>query len=310
MLENLKNNSSAEILKSLEENSTDDLHNISELIKSDIDSYTSKVYDDGFRWHLGASSIGDECKRKLWYRFRWVGQEKVSGRMQRLFNRGHLEELRHVEWLKGLGFLVWTRDESKLKEDGTHPQLRINNLCNGHFGGSLDGIIQFPANYNISGYAILESKTNGTGAGFNALGNKGLTLAKPQHYIQTSVYGKSYNIQHVLYICANKNDDDLYIEVAKLDFKLADQMEEKAKAIIFAKTPPEKLSENPTHLQCKNLCEFKDICHFKKPAVKNCRSCVNCTAVDNASFYCDIEQGIIPKKFVYSGCDNWKSITY
>ena len=27
---------------------------------------------DGFRSHLGASLIGKECERALWYDFRWV----------------------------------------------------------------------------------------------------------------------------------------------------------------------------------------------------------------------------------------------
>ena len=31
--------------------------------------------DDGFRDHLGASIIGKECRRALWYDFRWVNVE-------------------------------------------------------------------------------------------------------------------------------------------------------------------------------------------------------------------------------------------
>ncbi len=282
---------------------------LSERIKTEIDEHTAKIYNDGFRWHLGASKIGEECKRALWYSFRWVGGKQPDGRMQRLFNRGHLEEKRHSEWLKGLGFTVWTHDESQTKEDGTHPQLRIKNKCGGHLGGSLDGIVQFPEHYKIQGYAILESKTSGTGAGFNKLDKEGLALAKPQHYIQNSIYGADYGIEHVLYICANKNDDDLYVEVAKLDFNLAKNMEVKAESIIFSQDAPAKISENPTFFKCKNLCEFKDICHANKQAVKNCRSCVNCSAVDNAEFFCSKHNGIIPKPFVYEGCEGWLSIT-
>jgi len=228
--------------------------------------------------------------------------------MQRLFNRGHREEERHSEWLRGIGFTVWTHDESITKPDGTHPQLRITNKCSGHLGGSLDGIVQFPERYKINGFAILESKTSGTGAGFNNLGKDGLSKSKPQHYAQNSIYGASYSIDHVLYICANKNDDDLYIEVAKLDFNLAKQMEVKAESIIFSHEPPPKLSENPTFLQCKSLCDFKDICHFQKPAIKNCRSCTNCSAVDNAEFFCSKWNGVIPREEVYKGCPEWATI--
>lgn len=278
-------------------------------IAQDLDRHCVTIYDEGFRWHLGASIIGDECKRKLWYSFRWVAKKTDDGRMYRLFNRGHLEEPRHAEWLRGMGFTVWTHDESQTKPDGTHPQLRIANRVRGHFGGSLDGIVAFPERYNIEGYALLSSKTSGTGAGFNSVRDKSLVLAKPEHYTQESVYGYAYGIEHVLYMCANKNDDDLAIKVEKLDFALAKNMEVKAESIIFSQTPPQRMSENPTHFKCKSLCEFKDICHYGKPAVKNCRSCVNCSPVDNAEFYCSKWDGIIPRSEVPNGCAEWISIT-
>ena len=63
-------------------------------ILEDIDEYCVRTYDGGHRWHLGASLIGRECKRYLWYVFRWCLHEKTTGRQQRLFNRGHREEER------------------------------------------------------------------------------------------------------------------------------------------------------------------------------------------------------------------------
>ena len=76
-------------------------------LKDDIDSYCANKYDDGQRSHLGASLIGHECKRYLWFTFRWVYHHKFSGRQQRLFNRGHKEEARFLEWLRGIGCEVW-----------------------------------------------------------------------------------------------------------------------------------------------------------------------------------------------------------
>lgn len=308
----------AKVIESSGENLSKGLTNLNEPglrnklsleVKKDLDSYTQWLYDDGFRWHLGASKIGEECKRSLWYGFRWVQPQMHDGRMQRLFNRGHKEESRHAEWLRGIGFTLWTHDESITKEDGTHPQLRIRNKCKGHLGGSLDGIVKFPDRYGIDTPAILESKTSGTGKGFNDLSKLGMAKAKQQHYIQNSIYGYDYGIEDALYICANKNDDDLYVEVVKLDFKLAQNMEVKAESIIFSQTPPARISENPTYFQCKNLCDFSNVCFHGKPAVKNCRSCVNCSAVDAGEFYCSLNNGIIPRDFVPIGCDGWISIT-
>ena len=47
---------------------------------------------DGFREHLGASVIGRECDRALWYEFRWITRAAQGGRMLRLFETGRLEE--------------------------------------------------------------------------------------------------------------------------------------------------------------------------------------------------------------------------
>lgn len=72
-----------------------------------IDEYCLTEYDGGHRNHLGASLIGRECSRYLWYVFRWAKREKTSGRQQRLFNRGHREEERFIEWLEGIGIKVF-----------------------------------------------------------------------------------------------------------------------------------------------------------------------------------------------------------
>jgi hypothetical protein len=276
---------------------------VAERLSKAIEDHTAEIYDDGFRWHLGASVIGDECSRKLWYGFRWVAKENASGRMRRLWQRGHLEEPRHTKWLRGLGFTVWTHDES------TGKQFRLERTCGGHFGGSLDGIARFPESWKINEPVLVSSKTSGTGAGFNKAKNEPLATGKPQHFIQESVYGRGYGIKYVIYLCVNKNDDDLAVKVEKLDFKLAENMEIKAEKIIFARTPPPRLSENANFYECKSLCRFKDVCHFKKPAEKNCRSCVRANAVDNGEFYCEQWNAIIPRDAVAAGCDNWQSIT-
>jgi len=80
---------------------------IARRLREEIDTFCADKYDDGQRSHLGASLIGHECKRYLWFTFRWVYHHKFSGRQQRLFNRGHREEARFLEWLRGIGCEVW-----------------------------------------------------------------------------------------------------------------------------------------------------------------------------------------------------------
>ena len=106
-LENLKNNKSDLESANINLNAPGIATAVAKRIKEDIDGYCAKAYDDGPRWHLGASIIGNPCSRYLWFIFRWALHEKFTGRMQRLFNRGHREEARFIEWLRGIGFEVW-----------------------------------------------------------------------------------------------------------------------------------------------------------------------------------------------------------
>ena len=277
-------------------------------ILEEIDEYCVRTYDGGHRSHLGASLIGRECKRYLWYVFRWCLHEKTTGRQQRLFNRGHREEARFIEWLEGIGFKVWfeNRDEGP-NEKGEYPQYRISDVM-GHFGGSLDGIAILPERYGIEEPVLLEFKTNGTGAGFNKLADDGMPIAKPEHFAQTSTYGKKYNFRYCVYLNINKNDDSLHVEVVELNHGLGEQMIMKAEQIIMSQTPPARLSDNPTFHKC-GYCHLKDICHKGAVVEVNCRSCAFARPVENAEWFCEVHNGNIPKEFIPNACPSYKAIT-
>ena len=277
-------------------------------ILEEIDEYCVRTYDGGHRSHLGASLIGRECKRYLWYVFRWCLHEKTTGRQQRLFNRGHREEARFIEWLEGIGFKVWfeNRDEDP-NEKGEYPQYRISDVM-GHFGGSLDGIAVLPERYGIAEPVLLEFKTNGTGAGFNKLADDGMPIAKPEHFAQTSTYGKKYNFRYCVYLNINKNDDSLHVEVVKLNHSLGEQMIMKAEQIIMSQTAPARLSDNPTFHKC-GYCHMKEVCHKGAVVEVNCRSCAFARPVENAEWFCEVHNGNIPKDFIPKACPSYKAIT-
>lgn len=279
------------------------LNLLSKRIANDLDEYAAVAYDDGHRNHLGASLLGDDCKRKLWYVFRWVKREQFSGRQQRLFQRGHSEENRYLEWLRGSGFQVWSEDEKGA-------QFRIS-YANGHGGGSLDAIIKFPPAYGIDMPVLGEFKTNGTGAGFNKLVGDGVQLAKPVHYAQMCIYGSDpvYQFTHGAYFNINKNDDSLHVEVIKLDWKLGAALREKGTAVIESQKPPTRISENPTYFSCK-YCTFSGICFKNEPVETNCRSCKHARPVENKGWFCTLpaHNAIIPPDFIPKGCAAHHSI--
>jgi len=271
----------------------------SEKILQAIDDYCVKAYDDGHRSHLGASQIGEECKRKLWYVFRWCFKEQFGGRMLRLFNRGHREEERFIEWLEGIGAKVWAVDESG-------KQHRISDVL-GHFGGSMDGICRLPTEFGIQEDVLLEFKTNGTGTPFKKLCENGLKSEKPQHWAQVCTYGKKRGLRYVLYMNICKNDDQIHVELVELDHAHGERMIIKAEQIIGSQTPPARLSNNCTYFGCK-FCAAANICHHNAPVEKNCRSCKNSKPVENAEWFCNAHNGIIPKDFIPKLCEAWSSV--
>jgi hypothetical protein len=272
-------------------------------IKADIDAYTAKAYNDGHRNHLGASLIGDACNRRLWYSWRWVKFPNFSGRMQRLFNRGHKEEARFIEWLRAIGFTIWEGTE-----DGK--QFRISAV-QGHFGGSLDGIGVAPGRpeyyklYAI-GPLLTEYKTHGDKS-FKELVKLGVRKAKPKHFAQMSTYGRKYGYKYALYMAINKNDDDLHVEIVELDWNIGADLERKAEEVITSLAPPRRISEYSTHMECK-FCDFADICHKGAPYEVNCRSCAFAVPIENGQWHCGGWKTTLTLDTIKVGCPHWKPI--
>lgn len=269
-------------------------------ILADIDEAAVEMYNDGPRRHLGASIIGDICTRKLWYGFRWVDYKVHDGRMYRLFNRGHKEEARYCEWLRFKGYEVQDIDPSTGKQwvvTGVH----------GHFGGSMDGKIRLPPKFNYFGWLLGEFKTNSTGAGFTKVKENSCVIGKAQHFDQQCVYGYYTGLTHSVYLITNKNDDDMYAEVVKLDMKRAVDMEKKAIFVITATQVPQRISESPAYGHCK-MCDFHGVCHENKPAKRNCRSCRMSEPRSGKTWYCNKFGDTIPDEFIKTGCNDWLSI--
>lgn len=268
---------------------------LAERIHNDIDEYCRQAFNDGPRAHLGASVIGHECSRYIWYGFRWMFRENISGQLQRLFNRGHLEEARIIQWLRGIGFTVHEVDL-----DGK--QIRIV-FGEGHGGGSTDGVTILPTRYG-TGFPplLLECKTQ-KGSKFDALVGSGFKKEKPQHFTQASIYGRMLGIQYVLYIAVCKDNDFLDVEIEELDWSLADAEIYKAETIINMQTAPPRINgASPTFWKCKH-CPALGICHHNDPVVVSCRSCYYAEAMPNKAWQCHRFNATIPPEFIAKGCE-------
>lgn len=266
--------------------------NIEQFTSSDIPGriyqYHEKKTDNSFRPHLGASIIGRDCLREIWYSFRWYKKPSFDGRMLRLFETGQLAEDRIVRELEGIGIQVTDR------------QARVELAP--HFSGSIDGIgIGFTES---KAPHLLEFKTHN--AKSFALLQKGVQSCKPAHYYQMQTYMGGLKIDRAYYIAVNKDTDEIYAERVKYDSAVFYGAVLKAAEIIGATTAPDRITENPAHFSCR-FCDYKEICHGGPVEERNCRTCRYSHFVDDG-MECTKHGGLVPVDFQKEGCYSFMEV--
>lgn len=277
--------------------------NVAEAIAKAIDTHWHENQSSGHRYHLGASIIGRSCVREVWYKFHWWHATKHTGRILRLFNRGHREEPHVVENLRKLGAVVQDVDNHGKQE-------RFSHLW-GLFGGERDATISNLDDYGLPGSGLLEIKTHNDKS-FKNLQNKGLLSAKPEHFVQMQMYMSWMEVEWGLYIAVNKNDDELYAAVIPYRPEIAAQYTDRAREIITNPLPPKRISDDPTWWVCR-FCDFKRHCHEDAEPDKNCRTCQHVELrlgdekdIEAHTWICNLWGGEIPVEFTRKGCDSWE----
>jgi hypothetical protein len=262
-------------------------------------NYADEAFSEDKRTHMGASALGDKCKRAIYYDFRWYGNGIKDGRILRLFNTGKREESRVVCDLLDLGFIVGTHIDYK--------QIQCRD-SSGHIGGSVDGIIDYiPSRYGLleSDKAILEIKTHSE-KNFRRLVNSDVKSQFPKHYTQMQIYMGLMEIPYCLYAAVNKNTDELYFELMSYDIVEFDRAYAVAKEVAVSVTPPARIRENPSWFECK-MCNFHDVCHMSVAAPGNCRTCVFSRPIADGEWTCDFHNKPISKVDQLAGCDSYKA---
>jgi hypothetical protein len=252
-----------------------------------------------FRTHLGASGVGDECARKIWYGFRWATLQKHGGRLLRLFNRGHLEEARFIAMLLTIGAEVYQQDENG-------KQYRISD-AGGHFGGSGDGIVVNIPDLDPGVPALCEFKTSAEKP-FLKVQKEGVRAAKFEHYVQMQIYMRKMGLAVALYMVVNKNNDELYGEIVPFNATIADEFIARGVNLVWKDDQPQRISESPGWFACK-WCDHRPVCHLKQEPHRNCRTCVHSKPLEDGNWYCmntTDQPELRSKEQQFEGCPNYQ----
>jgi hypothetical protein len=244
------------------------------------------------RGHLGASMLGDPCDRKLWLSFRWAVQEQFTGRILRLFRRGHNEESIIVSDLRAIGIDI---------RSTTGKQSRVD--FGSHVSGSLDGIIEGGVPEAPKTRHVAEFKTHSKKS-FDDVGKNGVQKSKPLHYVQMQVYMHGTRINRALYLAVCKDDDRIYTERVEYVPEVATKAIERAHRITLSDRMPEPLSTRADWFECK-FCAAHEFCHKTQTTEHvNCRTCAHATPLSDSTWHCAKWDDVIPVEAQHNGCES------
>ncbi|MCC6719556.1 MAG: oxidoreductase [Acetobacteraceae bacterium] len=248
--------------------------------------------DAGYRAHLGASLIGGECERAIWYSFRWATRARHTGRLLRLFETGHLAEARFVADLRRIGVTVLDVDPA------TGRQWTLRD-AGGHFGGSMDAVAKgFPEAPQT--WHVCEFKTH-SAKSFAALTAEGVEKSKPLHWAQMQAYMQLAGLDRAFYLAVCKDTDALYQERTRHDPGAGLRILAKAARIIGATRPPARISQDPAWWQCRR-CDHHAVCHGGAAPERHCRSCLHASPVQGGDWHCARHAAPLDRRMQEAGC--------
>lgn len=245
---------------------------------------------------LGASSIGEQCERRLWMQFRWCEpKDAPDGRLFRLFRRGHLEEDALAKDLEAAGITILTVDTETMKQ---------YELGAGHFVCKIDGIArgvpEAPKHW-----CVVEMKTMNEKS-FKKLVKDGVEKSNAKHYWQMQA-GMHFSGDHdsrmkkALYVAVNKNDDSIYTEVLDYVPAMGKLIEEKIARVVDVPTPPARAGTR-TSAVCR-FCPMIDVCHSGKAPPVSCRNCVHSTPEADGAWSCAKHKKALSLDDQLAACD-------
>jgi len=199
--------------------------------------------DKKTRDYIGASGIGADCLRQIWYEFKGVEAESVPTKIRRTWAIGrHLEGL-ILDWLSEAGIEI-ARTWADLVADEMP-----------FFKGHLDSVWMKKG----KPFAIIEIKT-AKDTSFNIFVKKGLRTWNPQYYAQIQSYMGMSGIHSAYILVLNKDNSEIADELVTFDAAFYQTLRNKASMIANANVPPPKINGSPLWFQCKT-CKFNKVCH-------------------------------------------------
>ena len=195
------------------------------------------------RTYLGASVLGTECARQLWYT-KFDPKEVQDPNVLRKFKVGNFLEPMIVELFEKANYQLFCTGENQIRfEDG-------------ELAGSGDGIIKGIEGDEETPY-LLEIKTSNSFS-FKQFVKDGID-ANEKYKGQINIYMYKFKLKKCLFVVMNKDTQELHIEIVRLDEYEAVRLLERGKHILTMTEPPERHFPRSNYFKCK-WCNWNKTC--------------------------------------------------
>lgn len=209
------------------------------------------------RTYLGGSRLGHACARALQYEYTRTPKDAgrdFSGKILRIFERGHVFEDMMARWLRLAGFKLLTH-----RPDGEQFGFAV---AKGRIAGHLDGVLV--GGPDIFKYpALWECKALGS-KGWKKVEKEKLAKAYPVYRGQMSIYQAYMNLMDNpgIFTAINADTMEIYPEEVPFDGGLAQRLSDKGVLVLQCCDRYEllpRIAAEPDHFECK-FCDYHDTC--------------------------------------------------
>ena len=266
-----------------------------------LDLNLELAQDNGFRPHLGASQVGHKCDRYIYYVFRWALKSDFSAATLRNFRDGHHSEDITAEELERAVKLVD----------------RQWSFRDGHFGGSIDGVIESglaeaPDTPHVWEHKAVNPRSferlKTLISAANVMKDTDALPLKEwneTYYAQAMIYCRKRGIHNHVLTVASAGSRDLLLLRTPYDDAYAEALENRANTIIEGLQAPVRLFYSKYDKPCA-WCQFKPLCYEGALPDKNCRTCRYSKAESDGSWRCMVFESGLDEAKQARGCEEYR----
>lgn len=244
------------------------------------------------REYIGISGLAGPCSRRIWYDFHWAYDRQVTKRIQRIFERGDIEEPRVIKDLEDAGVKCTyvLNNQVEVVDKTGH--------IKGHPDGKADNVPTAPKTTHL-----LEIKTMKASI-FKNYVNKGLEKSHPTYWGQVHTYMGEMKLTRCLFSVTNKDTEERHYERIHYDKTVHDEVMTRGFDILTSEFPPKKIGE-VTWYECK-MCDAKQICHRGAKINRNCRTCKHFDIEMEGKFACGLYGQWLNREDQMLGCGDYE----